>query len=202
MTEFNKLIDHSLITAAKQNLASVEARRGPAQERLAAAKRIKGHARSRHDLALAGDAAEDPVTTAAALDTASKAHDVASAAIPAIEAALARANDHLREQTGIAHQPIVTDGIAKYFAACRLAEEGRAIVEKAASNFHAAVAQIRHAATNGAHYPVGNNMEVGSPSLTKMDGVFHVPTVGEAVVRFASAAGRFPGVDGSGTLNS
>ena len=198
--QYDHLIDHDSINVAKTNLASVQGRRGPAQERLAVAKRRQAAAHDRHDVALAGDSGQDPASTAVELNAATTVHDVAIAALPAIEGAIVRAHDHLKEQTGVAHQPVVSDGVARYFAACRLAEEGRAVVNKATADFHDAVAQIRHAGAHGAHFPHDNHLEHGSPALTKVGGAFEVPTFDEAVARFAAAAGRFPGVDGSGNL--
>ena len=183
---YEDLIDQKIIENAKAALAAVQARRGPAQQREADTLKTLTAADLAHHHRL--ETGEDASGTADAYNIALRNHNVAKEACVAVERAIVRATQHVTEQTGVAHRPMARAAHVGMHRATIAAAEARAALAKATEDFHANAAVVMHAKANGASF--GNDrVDHSSPSLTKPDGNFHVPTPTEFAARVAEPRG-------------
>jgi hypothetical protein len=182
--DFDKYIDEDLLNQAQAKLDAVIARRPLAQARLATAEAAHATATRLHAAALSGASATDPHQSQPVLREASMRLDTAREAVPAVEAAIKGAERDFQAALGRAHQPRYDAAARAAVEACHTADEGRALLATAEGNFRTAVAVIRsavaHRASPGQN---GTEPDKSSPSLTRMDGKFVIPTEAEMRTR-------------------
>jgi len=190
------LIRADVIAPAQARLDRVVAHRGPAQAALAAATADHATVRKAAHLSLSGGNDLDPHMAASAEEAAAKRVQVCEAAIPAIEAAIVRAEADLRQATAKAKAPVLAAGIQERLASARRADAARAELAAAEADYKSATAIIKNA---GGGY---HDIDQSSPSLTLHDGIFKQPTYAEDLRRFSEPHGHFPGLNADGSVKS
>jgi hypothetical protein len=93
----------------------------------------------------------------------------------------------------------MTAAVASLVYACGAADKARAQLAVAADDFKTAADAVRHAANMGAAF-TGERLDHSSPSYTRPDGGFAIPTVAEMVARLAEPRAWWPGVNADGSI--
>ena len=149
---------------------------------------------ARHNAALAGETNNDVHVTAAELAAARQAVLTAAEAPAAIEAAILRAAEVRAREIGVAHQEAARAAGRGMYQATVDAAVARAALAKATESFHANhAAAARYRGLRAAFGEVV--LDGSSPSLTRHDGIFQVPTPDEFKTRVAGVSGWWHGVD-------
>lgn len=171
----NNLTDE--LSAARYALEEAERALRQAEANVASARQANDAAQRAINNPNANDDAE---TLMAAADAAAEQLRRQTVKLGVVTKQRDAARTELRAATGRASQPAHDGAVRDMLASCRRADEARAMLATAETEFRAAVAAFEAAVGDGAQPAFrGRGVDTGSPSLTGPDAVWKQPTEAE-----------------------